>query len=222
MKYPRYDIYEKLYEKYFDPESLKVLMDLAGDMKNKIGIDVCCGTGICTEEALKRKAHHITMIDEESDMIPQKFKYQKQIEIWDNPVHIALLRMNKNYNFYDFAVCRQAVNYWIDENIIRLLVHCLRPGGIFVFNTFNTKPDPTPKIKQYHHRGTSFTEMSYITPDDIVHHVQVREGYPPHIAEYKWIPYEKFREILLPHFSIERLTRNKIDYYKCIKNRRIK
>ena len=93
----------------------------------------------------------------------------------------------------------------------------MKVGGVFVFNTFNTRPSGTPKVKQYHYQDISFTEISYVNPDDKVYHVQIRQGYPPHIAEFKWISPEKFDEILSPYFKIERIIRNRTDYYRCVK-----
>ena len=217
MKYPKHDVYEKLYEKYLDPESLKILMDLAGDMKNKQILDLCCGTGICTKEALVREAHHVTMVDEERDMIPAIFFYSGKTTVYDNPIKTSLISLKKDYQYFDVAICRQGINYWFNSEIIYLLADVIRTGGVFVFNTFNTRPSETPKIKQYHHKNVSFTEISYVDPTNMVHHVQIREGMAPHVARFQWIAPESFDLFLGGHFNIEKMTRNRTDYYKCVR-----
>jgi len=218
MKYPKHNIYEELYAKYLDPESLKILMDLAGeDMEGKLVLDLCCGTGICTREALKRKALHITMVDEERDMIPDEFKYKPKIEIHDSSIRIALTRLGNDHQFFDIVTCRQGINYWFNAMSISLLAGVMRQGGVFVFNTFNTRPSETPKIKQYHHKDVSFTEISYVDPTNMVHHVQIREGMAPHVARFQWISPESFDLFLGKYFEIEKVTRNRTDYYKCVK-----
>jgi len=70
MKYPKHNVYESMYAKYLDQESLKILMDLAGeDMTGKRVMDLCGGTGICTEEALRRDAQSVILVDGETDMV---------------------------------------------------------------------------------------------------------------------------------------------------------
>lgn len=217
MKYPKHDIYEAMYSKYLDEASLKILMDLAGeDMSNKKVIDLCCGTGICTDEALRRNAKYIMMLDSEMDMIPDRFTNNDKIIIFFGTVEVALSVIS-GFDKYDIATCRQAVNYWLNDRIVPHLALILNKGGVFVFNTFNTRPTDAPRIKQYHHKGISFTEISYINPDDMVHHVQIRQNYPPHMATFKWIPPEEFDRILSPYFNIAKTTRNKTDYYRCVK-----
>jgi ubiquinone/menaquinone biosynthesis C-methylase UbiE len=219
MKYPKHDVYESLYAKYLDQESLKILMDLAGqDLLNKKIADICCGTGICTKEALLRRSTDIAMIDEEPDMIPSHFNKDSRIIVTTASAGVAIKCLSNFQNGqFDVAICRQGVNYWLNERIIESLVKMLKNGGVFVFNTFNTRPSDKPNIKQYHYKDVSFTEISYVTDDDRVHHVQIRQGYPPHIAEFDWISPEKFDFILSPYFEIEKITRNRTDYYRCVK-----
>lgn len=218
MKYPKHNVYEELYAKYLDPESLKILMDLAGeDMTGKRVMDVCGGTGICTEEALRRNADNVILIDGEADMVPYRLSQLKRVTVFIDEVRMALTILGEDGIKYDIAVCRQGINYWFNAQSVALLASLIRPGGVFVFNTFNTRPSETPKIKQYHHKGVSFTEISYIDPTNMVHHVQIREGMAPHVARFQWIAPESFDLFLGKYFDIEKTTRNKSDYYKCIK-----
>jgi len=219
MKYPKHNIYEELYAKYLDPESLKILMDLAGeDMTEKKMIDICCGTGICTTEALSRNVHYVTMLDAEEDMVPYSFYHQERTEVIIGTAGVTLKALKDFYkNNYDIVVCRQGINYWFNARVISLLADTLKQGGVFVFNTFNTRPSETPKIKQYHHKGISFTEISYVDPTNMVHHVQIREGMAPHVARFQWLSPESFDLFLKKYFDIEKTTRNRTDYYRCVK-----
>lgn len=218
MKYPKHNIYEELYSKYLDPESLKILMDLAGeDMTGKRVMDVCGGTGICTEEALRRNAQRVILIDGESDMVPHRVSQLDRVTVLIDKVRMALTVLGRTKVQYDIAVCRQGINYWFNAMSVSLLAALIRPGGVFVFNTFNTRPSETPKIKQYHHKGIAFTEISYVDQTNMVHHVQIREGMAPHVARFQWIAPESFDLFLGKYFKIEKTTRNRTDYYRCVK-----
>ena len=218
MKYPKHDVYEKLYAKYLDPESLKILMDLAGeDMTGKRVIDVCGGTGICTEEALRRNAQRVMLVDGEFDMVPDSIALKDKVTVLINDVEMALTVLGRYGVRYDIAVCRQGINYWFNAASVALLAELIKPGGVFVFNTFNTRPSETPKIKQYHHRGVSFTEISYVDMTNMVHHVQIREDMEPHVARFQWLSPKSFDLYLGKYFNIEKITRNRTDYYRCIR-----
>jgi len=134
-----------------------------------------------------------------------------------NEVEMALSVLGRLPVQYDIVACRQAINYWFNARSVALLASLVRSGGVFVFNTFNTRPSETPKIKQYHHKGVSFTEISYVDPTNMVHHVQIREGMEPHVAKFQWIAPDSFDLFLGKYFKIEKTTRNRTDYYKCIK-----
>ena len=75
-------------------------------------------------------------------------------------------------------------------------------GGIFVFNTFNTKPAPLPRIKQYVLNGLAYTELSYCISDKVMH-VQCVEGMAPHITQFNWISREEFHAWLDKFFDCE-------------------
>jgi len=220
MRYPNHKAYEALYSKYLDEASLKILMDLIGENLNgKRMFDICCGTGICTTEALYRNVNYVHMVDQEYDMIPSHFykKDDKRIKVSNSPAEDLMVYLAEHGIKFDCAVSRQAVNYWFNEKSIDALAKIIKSGGVFAFNTFNTRPSSKPKIKQYYNQNISFTEISYVNFDDRVHHVQIREGYPPHVAEFAWISPEKFNDVLSRYFYVEKTTRNKTDYYKCVR-----
>jgi hypothetical protein len=96
----------------------------------------------------------------------------------------------------------------------------MRPGGKFIFNTFNTKPSVQPTVKEYEmtdacaEKWYKYVEVSWLD-GDICRHVQIREGMEPHVTEFKWIPPEQFQAILEPWFDIEKVTDKYTDIYTC-------
>jgi SAM-dependent methyltransferase len=213
MKYPDYKTYEKLYQRYINKQNLYDMMDLAGSYKDKNFLDICCGNGAATTEAIKRKAKSCCVIDQEYKMIPKIFT--KSNDVYILPVKEALGEINRKK--YNIAFCRQGINYWLDKISIQLLHNIMDKNGIFIFNTFNTCPTKEPMIKEYEIDAVKFVEISYLEGDDIVHHVQVREGYPPHITRFRWFSKEYIKNCLDKYFNYGIITKNKTDIYKCVR-----
>jgi len=74
-------------------------------------------------------------------------------------------------------------------------------------------------IKEYKIDAVFFVEISYLVGDDTVHHVQIREGYPPHITEFKWLSEEYIKSCLTDFFDYKIIRKNKTDIYKCVKKK---
>ena len=117
---------------------------------------------------------------------------------------------------FDVAVCQQAVNYWFDKETIEHLAMLIVPGKKFVFNTFNTLPPTTPNYKTYNINGKVYGEAFYLVRD-MVHHWQGREGLPPHVTSFRWIPRSEFTNILDPYFRVTLITEKNSDLYVCVK-----
>ena len=222
MKYPNYKKYNEIYAKYINPINLSEMMDYAGkSYKRKKFLDLCCGEGEATKEAIKRGSPYCCLVDISSDMVPRKLHRETlKRNYFNNSVASALNLMvwpEQNLYRYDIVFCRQAVNYWLDEHTIKLLSKRMTDNGVFIFNTFNTCPTKKPAIKEYKIKNISFVEISYLTEDDLIHHVQIREGYPPHITEFKWMSKEYFKNCLDKYFNYDIITKNKTDIYKCVK-----
>ncbi len=201
MKYPKHDIYETMYKRYFKrgPEALFPLdMNLDG----KEVLDLCGGGGRATNHALSRGAN-VTYVDQERDMIPRYFNHNPKVRVFDCSVEkfVWAAKTNLCVNRFDLVVCQQGINYWWRPGLIPKLVEMIKPEGRFVFNTFNTMPAEIPITKEYQHEGKFYSETSYRIKDT-VHHVQSCEGYPPHMTEFKWIAPEEFNSSLLMNFSI--------------------
>jgi SAM-dependent methyltransferase len=116
----------------------------------------------------------------------------------------------------DVVLCRQGVNYWLNKFTAAALARAMNPGGVFIFNTFNTRPGLKPVVKEYHYDGADFIETSWrIAKSGLVHHIQVREGMAPHETSFHWIPKGTLLRILEPHFAMVEQKRGKTSLYKC-------
>ncbi len=223
MKYPDYKTYEAVYAKYINEENLFNMMDLAGSYKGKSFLDICCGKGAATIEATKRGTSFNCLIDQESDMLPIRLQRGtlKRYYVKES-VNIALQRCNSFGSKFDIAFCRQAVNYWFNLESIKNLAKAMNKDGIFIFNTFNTCPSPQPTTKEYYLYNTKFMEISYLVKKDIIQHVQIREGHPPHLTEFRWLSEEYIKKCLDKWFKIEIIRKDKTDLYKCVRKSRQK
>jgi ubiquinone/menaquinone biosynthesis C-methylase UbiE len=244
MNYPDYETYRKLYAKYFVHRQARELVDLAGSLTNKTVVDLCGGAGEIALLAKKKGAKTVLLIDGEEAMVDMKALYDFGIWFQRHDLrnwHIKyILRCVNEYepdwereecgcfqcetefDGADFVFCRQAVNYWLwDEKAAKDVARIMRSGGKFIFNTFNTKPSTEPKVKQYDMGNlngdwSKYVEVHWLV-DDMVHHVQICEGMEPHYTSFKWIPPERFREILEPHFDLDIKTDQYTDIYICQK-----
>ena len=216
MSYPEGRLYEALYAKYIHKRHVSELVDFAGSLKGKDILDLCCGTGRLLQECIKRGAK-ATGVDKSYDM-------RCGIEAWSEGVVRTCGETARSYLLYtsghkiefDAVFCRQAVNYWLNEDVAYFLSKSIISGGKFIFNTFNKKPGKVPVVKKYEYQGYTFIETSWLV-DKTVHHVQVREGLPPHTTEFQWISPEKFQSLLSPYFDIEVKESGPTSIYVCTK-----
>jgi 16S rRNA G966 N2-methylase RsmD len=234
MKYPDYDNYRAMYQKYINRENLLGMMDLVDDYKDKNFMDICAGDGAATREALARGAKYSLVIDQEPDMLAIDLREgRKEICLHGYDFERFLYQKESDYNkikessfhFFDIVFCRQGINYWYKPMHMLQLAKWMNKDGVFIFNTFNTKPTRTPMVKEYKidhpdymiKDSISFVEISYLVDDNIVHHVQIREGYPPHLTKFRWISEEEFKNGLIGNFDYEIRRRNNTDVYICRK-----
>lgn len=213
MRYPDHQTYAALYRRFYDGRDVAELLDPLGDLRGKRVIDLCAGDGRMSFEALKRGAQFVHLVDSESEMIPKAAQQIPQFEIWDMPVITALGIMQGSRQLrVDALVCRQGVNYWFDPKAVQLAAGILQPGGKLVFNTFSYPPPEKPRVREYHLDGNSFVEVSWLIGDD-VHHVQIRQGLPPHITVFKWLPQELILATMEPYFTVELQVIDKTSIY---------
>ncbi len=212
-KYPDHDTYRALYARYYDrgvAELLRLLEPLAGvDMA-----DLCGGDGRLTLKAIAAGARSVLFVDREPKMVPPALWQHKQVEVVIKEVRFALSNAIMRHQSFDRMVCQQAVNYWLDEDTAGLLARALKPGGNFVFNTFNQQPPEKPRVLEYELDKHAFVEVSWLVGDN-VHHLQVRDGMKPHHTVFKWLSGERLRALLEPHFVIHEEKHEKTSLYRC-------
>lgn len=223
MKYPTGDEYRILYARYFKRSPADLLKGV--QVKGKRVLDLCGGNGRLSQWVIEQGCASCTMVEESPDMI-SAMRLHEKISVVQKSVS-EFLRSNSNQ--YDLIVCQQAVNYWISDSLIKLLIARLAVGGQFVFNTFNTQPTTKPYVKQYEYEGHQFVEISWLVPDMIykptksigihnfstVHHVQIRDGLLPHATEFAWISPEQFMELLGDFEHVNRFVDGPTTIYIC-------
>jgi len=216
-----YEQYKILYARYLDPKRTNKLLDLAGSLEGKNVIDLCGGGGRLSRKALKRGAEEVTLIDASATMT-------EHLNQWDISVFLNTigqgLRLLPNEDTAA-AFCQQGINYWFDRNTIELLSLKMKPGGVFIFNTFNNKPRSEPDVRRYTISGKTYVEIFWtqrIGDNDgfptKVHHVQCVQGLPPHYNTFKWVSPTDFKRILKTCFNkVEVFIEGKTSTYRCTK-----
>lgn len=213
--YPDYKTYRALYARYVNGRDVGELAELLEPLQNTKVLDLCGGEGLLSLAAYERGAKEVHWVDQEPTMISPEFAKSRVLKRIAG-VASTLELFCKRGVVYDRAVCRQAVNYWLDAGSANLLARVLVRGGIFAFNTFNQKPSKEPHIKTYQQDGHMFVEVSWLV-GETVRHVQVRDGMEPHSTSFRWISPERFRELLEPYFQVHEDRRDKTSLYKCAK-----
>jgi trans-aconitate methyltransferase len=213
MEYPDYKTYATLYARYFREDRLKELIDRLPFRGNWV-MDLCCGQGRVTYEALKRGADGVFAIDECRQMVPEKMRRNRKIH--DSYKSIEHKLAHWYFRSVKVAVCQQAVNYWLSRKTAKQLAEIIEPGGIFAFNTFATCPSKTPRTMNYEIEGRQYWECSYLI-DNMVHHVQVCEGIPPHVTSFQWLSEDAIHGILNGLFSVHIIKDGPSAIYRCMK-----
>lgn len=216
--YPDCKTYRALYKRFYEGRKPGELLDLAGDLKGKVVLDLCAGDGRLSLEALRYGAKKVVLIEQERQMISRAVVEKAG----KNPVQLEYqvgrlqnyLEVTTTYFHCDAVFCQQGINYWLSQYTAPMIANILSKEGVFVFNTFNKKPPEKPLVKDYEWHGKKFAEISWLV-GDIVHHVQVREGMPPHTTSFQWLSPEHLGEILSPHFNYYFIVDGGTSIYRC-------
>ena len=208
VKYPKYDVYEKLYKRYFK-KGVNYLID-EGDIKedDKV-LDLCGGNGRLTKE-LRKKSSNVTYLDQEKDMIPDELN-SLGINVINKSVQEFL---DSKDDKYDKVFCEQAINYWLLSIDVEKFSKIFNKDALFIFNTFSKKPSSKPTIKEYIIDDISYIEVSYLVASE-VYHVQIREGFEPHFTIFDWISEDEYKNILSPFFDIKIIDDGRSALYIC-------
>ena len=188
-------------------------------------LDLCCGpTGRLTAEALDMGASSVTAVDSSNSVLNLSTDPRIDIHCTNIYTFFGLVRNSGVHFEWDIIACQQAVNYWWNKVACpaRRIDRILKPGGAFVFNTFNTLPPTMPAYKVYEvedvDRNACRASELYYMVDGIVYHVQAREGCKPHMTSFDWISPESFERSLKAQFnSFLRIRNGGTDIYVCRK-----
>ena len=215
--YPDCETYKALYKKYYDGRKPEELIELAGDIKNKVVLDLCAGDGRLSLDALLYGAKRVVLIEQERQMIG---KITSEVAL-KNPdslgIYIGRLQnidVTRTSFRCDVVFCQQGVNYWLDGFTAEMVANVLSSGGVFIFNTFNKKPPEKPAVKEYELEGLKFVETTW-SIKSYIQHVQVREGLDPHTTDFWWISPDDFQRILSPYFNIQHIIDGRTSIYRC-------
>lgn len=233
MNYPNKELYQSLYARFVSGVAgrpVEDMLSLAGDLRGKRVLDLCGGAGELAIAAKQAGASESLLVDQSESMFDKAELNRKGVEGCVFEVE-HWLRIPKISIPFDVVFCRQAVNYWLNAATVESLA-CrhndnMGTGSKFIFNTFNMAPSETPTVRRYKLLngvmfpvddepcdGPVFVEVSWLV-DDMVHHVQCREGYAPHVTQFRWISPDEFREILSPWFDVDVQTHGRTDMYVC-------
>lgn len=226
--YPNADMYAALYERFLQSGPQR-LLDLSPIERGDMVLDLCCGSGRLGLAALDRGAEKAVLVDQCHKMIGEEAWLRsdsgsasvvvKPVDQFLRDWHLSMVVR------FDKVFCQQAVNYWIDHETADRLALVMRPGGVFVFNTFGREPPtiPTWKTMAVHDeelgRDVVLAEAFYLTDDKMVHHCQMREGWEPHLTKFKWISHEQFLSMLKPNFTVDERQDGSTHLYVCTRPR---
>jgi SAM-dependent methyltransferase len=214
-----YDEYNSVYSRFLK-RSPRDLFDLVGDIKSASVLDLCAGTLRASRIAKDLGAGFISALDESNSALPKDYRsfvnifYHTSVESFLNSYTVRVANYFKINFKYDLVVCQQAINYWFSEETIKLLPLVIEDGGYFIFNTFNTKPPYEPVLKK---TANNSWECFYCE-NDMIHHLQIKKGYEPHLTKFKWISPEEYKRVLEANFkTVIRRQIEKTDIYICKK-----
>ena len=225
MSYPDHKTYEKLYRRFILGDRSNQMLCLAGDLRDKVFLDICCGSGRLTKAALDKGTKKNIMIDAEARMVSSSFKTSEIAQILIMQVEEALENLINRKDSVDVAICQQGINYWLTSQRVEKLSMSMSQGGVFIFNTFNQKPSNIPKVREYtltdfDEIGDShYVETSWWVENDWfdIYHIQICSGEEPHFTKFKWMSEEYIRNCLDKWFEVDIITDNKTSIYKCVK-----
>ena len=216
------DDYNTIYYRFlkWSPEELLVL---AGMKEGYLVVDLCCGANArLTLSALEMGAQMVASVDRTQHVMDIKTKvipeqHRHKVCAFCEPVTSFLESCPKNKDI-DIVACRQGINYFFNDmkhTHWQSLVKILKDDGAFVFNTFRILPPTRPVVKEYFNKGKNFNEI-YWSVGSTVHHVQIMEGYPPHVTTFDHITNEEYENTLRKYFNrVDIVSREHTDIYTC-------
>jgi SAM-dependent methyltransferase len=141
--------YDKAYHRFLGSTALIDILSERVSQDEPI-LDLCSGTGEVSRELLARGFSDITLCDASSGMneIAQT-KLERLIPA--EKIHTAAMEELPFREEFGGIIMRQAVNYIAPDNLVATFQQigaALRPGGIFVFNSFVLDESFDGKVKR--------------------------------------------------------------------------
>lgn len=214
--YPSPEEYRIIYARYYHGRSVEELCGHLGNVSGLHCLDLCAGEGLATGYFLQKGASIVWSVDESAHMIREVIGSYRKAYVKCATVESALINALQDEEQFDRVVCRQGVNYWLNEVAVSLLAKCMRPGAIFVFNTLNTKPSVEPRSRTYVQDNRTYAEIAY-SVGDVIHTVVACEGLEPHQSEILWLSRESLHSLLTTHFSVIEHIDGNSSVYVCTK-----
>ena len=193
--------YNAIYSRWLEnPEELLILGGYKPEMRL---LDLCGGTGAVSLAAL--------------EMFPKTKKDITLLDLNPRPGHkLAAAWCNQTFKPYkgsaekageifrsrkpfDLVVCRQAVGYLELNQAFLAVAQILKPGGKFVFSSFQ-KPSAW-NFKSYQHKGERYYE-AHLAALGRVFHMQWRLWYGRDWSMFKYHSKEEIMAILDPWFDV--------------------
>lgn len=190
--------YDRLYARWLGRSG--DLLDLAGWVPGMRLLDLCGGTGAVSLEALRRGATpgSVTLLD-----LNPRCPDARVRQIAGPAERLGLLL--GDWGKFDVVVCRQAISYLrVDERLTAFVWTMLRPGGVFVFNTFAR---PRWSVKRYAYEGRNYVEASAWFPVPFgtprVVHLQWCLGSGADVTLFRWYREPELRRALERLFEVD-------------------
>lgn len=205
MSYLNRENYELLYERYLErgPESL---LDAANLQEGENVLDLCGGSGRLAVAARKHGAGVVVVVDEDFRMANGEKLNKNVINfVEQNVVNYLCSHVVK----WNVIFSQQAINYWLNKDIAKIVAIRLSDGGRFVFNTFHHAPPAVPTTKTYQASAGHVIAEMYYCVNNVVHHFQARDGCEPHYTSFRYISPKEYKEWLSPFFDVEIIRKGK-------------
>lgn len=221
MNYPTIEEYAFLYKKYLQGTRSEQMINLVPfNLNNTKVLDICGGGGRISNLVLEKGAE-VVLVDNCANMT-KNLKNTNKFKMSHLSINSYLIEKVKDVKSkisepFDVAFCQQAINYWFNFENIALLSYCLNQGGVFIFNTFNTKPESYPIPKEYTLDNIKYMELSWLIHGKTVQHVQIAEGITVHTTQFKWVSPEEFQQVLSHFFDLSTINEGKSTIYVCVK-----
>jgi SAM-dependent methyltransferase len=184
------------------------LLDLADFKAGDRVLDLCGGTGLVSHAALLRGALDVTLLD----IAPRAAHLGHLWPIFqEREGRAEAADRLLPHDYFDIAVCRQAIGYLDVRRTAQAVHKVLRPGGRFVFNTFER---PRWGLKTYKLNGTRYVEASgYLRR--MVLHVQAGLGVGLDVTKFHWHSQHALHEALAGLFAFDEIHEGRSVYYVC-------